>query len=190
MSGMIAKKVLKKSGSGTLKLGALAAVGGLAWKAYQQYSQRQSKEQAVSGRQPYATANISEAKLSDITGNGASPGSQLLILRGMIAAAYADGHIDAEEQNRIFQQVDEFNLGREDKAELFDELRQPQTIEQLVQQVPNAEIGLDLYTASVMAIDLRQPAALEHLRQLAMRLQIPAELCQVIHKEALAAQSQ
>lgn len=57
LTSMIASKKGRKVGKSALKVGALAAVGGLAWKAYQQYSAKnqpggEAQGQAVQGQQP------------------------------------------------------------------------------------------------------------------------------------------
>lgn len=59
LTSMIASKKGRKVGKSALKVGALAAVGGLAWKAYQQYSSKnqsgsQVADQHVQGQQPQA----------------------------------------------------------------------------------------------------------------------------------------
>lgn len=59
LTSMIASKKGRKVGKSALKVGALAAVGGLAWKAYQQYSSKdqsgsQVAAQHVQGQQPQA----------------------------------------------------------------------------------------------------------------------------------------
>jgi uncharacterized membrane protein YebE (DUF533 family) len=47
----------------------------------------------------------------------------------MISAANADGHIDAQERQRIFDQVENMSLSLADKASLFDGLRRPLAVE-------------------------------------------------------------
>ena len=57
LTSMIASKKGRKVGKSVLKVGALAAVGGLAWKAYQQYSTKNqagdpAQGQAIEGQPP------------------------------------------------------------------------------------------------------------------------------------------
>lgn len=59
LTSMIASKKGRKVGKSALKVGALAAVGGLAWKAYQQYSAKgqqneQGQTQQAQSHQPQA----------------------------------------------------------------------------------------------------------------------------------------
>src|SRR5262245_29595483 len=81
-----------------VKVGGLALIGGLAYKAYQNYQQ---------GR-PLLTAGQSQpqALLAAPEGSGYEPGavtneSAALLVRAMIAAAAADGRIDEKEQQKI-----------------------------------------------------------------------------------------
>ncbi len=60
LTSMIASKKGRKVGASALKIGGLAAVGGLAWKAYQNYSNKSQGGQQASapeGHQPQALSN-------------------------------------------------------------------------------------------------------------------------------------
>jgi len=60
---------------------------------------------------------------------------QMILMRAMIAAAHADGHIDDNERQRIFAQVETMELSVQEKAMLFDELRKPLSMAELVAQL-------------------------------------------------------
>ena len=203
-------KKSKKMGKKALKVGALAAVGGLAWKAYQSYSQGkqatsqgqgQPQQQTFQSAQPtlqpdkvtlqsqhqgrtFDYSHSSETRFAEVVEDNVSDNGQLLLMQAMIAAAYADGHIDAQEQQRIFQQVETMELSVAEKASLFDELRNPKTPGEIVSKVPDAETGMEVYAASLLAIDESQTASQRYLDQLAMSLCIPSELRSAIHSHA------
>lgn len=206
LGGALMSKKGRKVGKSALKYGALAAVGGLAWKAYQAYSQRNAQQQAspVSAQQPtqaavaqsqfirsepreqltYSPASLQQQQFEQVVEDERDNGGQMLILRAMIAAANADGHIDEDERARIYAQVDQLTLTTEDKAGLFDELRQPLDLSQLVAQVPNSETAVEVYAASVLAIDQNAQASQSYLNRLATSLMIPKELVSAIHTQA------
>ncbi|WP_100641902.1 tellurite resistance TerB family protein [Alteromonas facilis] len=195
LTTMVASKKGRKVGKTALKVGALAAVGGLAWKAYQQYSAKQGESEGVrressgggqSNTYQVAPAQLSQAAFEDVVDDQNESG-QMLLMRAMIAAAYADGHIDEAERARIFQQVDTMDLSVEEKATLFDELRKPLKMPALIAAVPDAQTGIEVYAASVSAIDLEQPASKEYLQQLASQLCLPKELVGHIHQQVAAA---
>ncbi|MEM0909921.1 MAG: tellurite resistance TerB family protein [Pseudomonadota bacterium] len=185
VTNMLVGKKSKKMGKSAVKIGALAAVGGLAWKAYQNYSSKQSAQtfgNASNQRFQYQPAQLTEQSFEQVVDSKNESG-QMLIMRAMICAAYADGHIDHSERERIFAQVDQMALSVEEKATLFDELRNPLNVEQLVQYVPDAQTGLEVYAASASAIDLNQSVSQTFLDDLAMQLCIPTELKTQIHQE-------
>lgn len=215
LTSLATSKKGRKTGKKALKYGALAAVGGMAWKAYKQYSASQGQQSspissATAERQQHITDDTYTPDPRRLNGSVAQPGysavprtlsensfeqvcddtnesGQLLLMRAMIAAAYADGHIDEKERQAIFTQVETLDLSVQEKATLFDELRQPLTLNQLVQQVPDAQTGIEVYAASASAIDLAQPASTEYLQTLANQLCIPRELVGHIHQQLQSA---
>ncbi len=207
VSSLLVGKKSKKAGKKALKVGALAAVGGLAWKAYKSYSQNKTGQPMASAnpmassmaaatatsapvtspnpnRFDYSQHMPNEDRFVEIVQDEDSDCGQMLLMRAMIAAAYADGHIDAQEQQRIFQQVENMDLGMAEKASLFDELRNPQGMQQIVAKVPDAETGVEVYAASLLAIDESQPASQNYLDQLATQLCIPSQLREMLHQQA------
>jgi len=107
--------------TGAVKLGALALIGGLAYKAYENY---QAGRPLITGPQNMAT----EAP----AGSGFEPAAitndaAMLIIRAMIAAAAADGRIDDREYTRILDSAGGAAASPEAKAFLDQELRRPAT---------------------------------------------------------------
>lgn len=176
LTGLLGGKGAKKLGKTALQAGVLAAVGGLAWKAYQSYA---GKSGAAAQPVPGGAAPALPA-----------PSHELLMVRAMIAAAHADGHLDAREQARIFEQVDRMGLAADDKALLFDELRRPLGLLELVELTPDTEAGAEVYAASLLAIDPSQPVSQRYLEELARRLQLPAELVRAVQAEVESAASE
>ena len=184
--GAISGKKGKKMAKGALKVGALAAVGGLAYKAYQGYRQNQAPGQS----QPSDTGfwqNISEQRFEAVTHDPQGSGS-LLLLRAMIAAAASDGHVDGDEQNRVFEEAGKLDLSQAEKARLFDELQNPLGLQQIVAEVNNPETAVEVYAASLIAIDESRPEGQTYLRSLALALDLPAELVDSVHQQVATAQ--
>jgi hypothetical protein len=82
-----------------VKLGGLALIGGLAYKAYQNYQQGQAP--AGAQRQPQAQALLPAPEGSGFEPSAVTNDHAMLLIRAMIAAAAADGRIDAQEQKKI-----------------------------------------------------------------------------------------
>ena len=108
----------------------------------------------------------------------------LAILRAMIAAAKADGHIDAQEHSRIFDKLDACDLDTEEKAFIIDELRKPLDIDAVVRAATTPELAVQIYAASVLAIDPDDPAEQAYLAMLASRLKLEPGLRSAVEKEA------
>ena len=93
-----------------------------------------------------------------------------------MGAAKADGHIDATEQQRLFNEVERMELDGEAKAYVFDLLSQNVDIGSIAGSVATPEQGAEVYLASRMAIDPDVPAERAYLDALATRLKLPVEL--------------
>ena len=185
LTGALMGKKGKKHAKTLLKVGGLAAVGGLAWKAYQSYQQGSYQQgggaaQALpEGSQP-SPAPVKPQDFA-IPVNDASPGSRgLLLVRAMIAAANADGHIDAGEKQRILGRLQSLDLDAEEKALVVDELLHPCGQEQVVAEVQDQATAIEVYAVSALAIDEREPAGRTYLEQLAMHLSLPPVLVEAI----------
>jgi uncharacterized membrane protein YebE (DUF533 family) len=165
-----------------VKLGGLAAIGGLAYKAYQNYQ---------NGKAPADTPVAGEPELlpppAD-TGFHPSQAPQgetefaLMLIRAMIAAAKADGHIDDEERQKIGAKLSLAGVGAEAEAFMKAELETPLDIDAIVASAQSEEQKVELYTASRLTIDPDTRAERGYLDLLAGRLGLPDAL--VDHIEA------
>lgn len=167
------KGVGKIAGS-ALGYGGAAVIGALALQAYQKYQQQRGVSTA--SLTPEQFANLSPDALPH--SQPAADGSpfQLVLVRAMIAAAKADGHVDADEQRRLFSEVERLGLDSEAKAFIFDLLSRPVDLESITAGVATPEQGAEVYLASRMAISPDVPAERAFLDALATRLKLPAEL--------------
>ncbi len=181
---LLGGKTSKKMAKGAVKLGGTAALAGLAYKAYTQW--QASKNQAPQAEAPAMKDITPRAEgtpfLPSVPQQRDS--MSLAILRAMIAAAKADGHIDADEQRRIFGKLDELDLDTEEKAFVMDELRKPLDIDAVVAAATTPELALEIYAASFLAIDPDDPAEQAYLAMLASRLKLDPGLKLAIEKEA------
>ncbi len=103
------------------------------------------------------------------------------MVRAMIGAAKADGHIDADEQRKIFDQVERLGLDAASKALVFDALAKPVDLADVAAAAHTPEQRAELYAACRMVIDPDEPAERSYLEALAFRLALPAAL--VAHLE-------
>lgn len=159
------------------KIGALALIGGLAYKAYQNY---QAGRPLITGAHPAEAAP---------QGTGFEPQaltnqSATTYIRAMIAAANADGRIDDGEKQRIFGALKQGGLEAEAEAFLQQELRQPASIDELAASVGSPEEAAQVYTAARIAIEPDTAGENAFLSALANRLGIDQQLASFIDNEA------
>lgn len=179
------KKARSFAGSAA-KVGGAALVGGLAFKAFKNWQNSspgisQSVSQPTGGYeggQIAASTSSFEAEVDDNTQ------FQLTLIKAMIAAAKADGHIDNVEQNRIFDTVDGMPSSGEFKHMMMDLLRSPITIQDLVLETHNLEQKTEVYLISCFAIDEDNEAEKRYLQQLAKALELPNDLASEIKQQA------
>ena len=107
------------------------------------------------------------------------PEVAVLLVRAMIAAAKADGTIDADERARI---VDRFgDLDAEERAFLEAEMAAPLDLDGLIGGVTDPALQAEVYAASLMAIDLDTPAEKLYLQLLAAKLGLPKPAVDAMH---------
>jgi uncharacterized membrane protein YebE (DUF533 family) len=186
LTGLIASKKGRKLAGTALQVGGLALVGGLAYKAYQSYRQGQRGEANGTGAQttydsvslPYGNAFVPPR--DDVA---AQQALGMLLLRAMIAAAKADGHIDGDESSRIFSEINRLGLGPQEKALLFEEYSRPLDLDALVAAVDSPAHAAEVYAASLLAVELDTPAERQYLADLAQRLGLEPALVDALHAE-------
>ena len=163
-----------------LKLGGLAAIAGLGYQAWKNYQ---------SGAKPTDPAGPGEPELlpppAD-TGFSVEQASDadftLSLVRMMIAAARADGHVDAAERQRIQDKLAVSGIGADAAAFIEQELAAPTDLDGLVASAGNEAQRVELYTAARLAIEPDTRAERGFLDLLAGRLGLPDAL--VDHIEA------
>jgi uncharacterized membrane protein YebE (DUF533 family) len=159
------------------KLGAVAAVGGLAYTAWQNY---QNKQAGGASQQPPRE----DAFIPADTQPAAQEELGKTLVRAMIAAAKADGRIDADEKDAIFRKLETMPLSAEEKAWVFDELSSPLDINAVIARADTPEHATEIYAASLVAITADTPAERTYLDALANKLRLAPGLVAEIHAAA------
>ncbi|WP_319406052.1 tellurite resistance TerB family protein [uncultured Desulfosarcina sp.] len=94
----------------------------------------------------------------------------VLLIRSMIAAANADGVIDQTERNHILERLQTIDLSPEEHTFIVRELLSPVDLETIVGGVTSPEMARQVYTVSLMAIDVDTEAERRYMDTLASRL--------------------
>jgi uncharacterized membrane protein YebE (DUF533 family) len=181
---LLGSKGGRKLAGNAVKLGGAAILGTLAYKAWRNWQANRGGMSTVPHQpmrdvtpQPDGTALLTPPsdRAHDLN---------LALIRAMIAAAKADGHIDAEEQKAIFAKLEQAGLDRDAKAFVMDELMKPLDLDSIVALATNPERALEIYAASVLAIDPDDPAEQAYLNMLAARLKLDPGLKASVEAEA------
>jgi uncharacterized membrane protein YebE (DUF533 family) len=203
LAGLLFKGRKKSKLTGNLvKLGGLAVVGGLAYKAYQ--NQQAAKGSSAGGESLTATPVMGEAPAAAIQASSSQPDEAgalsalsvpessrfhpvsqteddaLLFLRTMVAAAAADGRIDEAERSRIVKGLTEAGIDPDASRWLETEMASPADVEELAAGVNDPEKAAQVYAAARIAIDPDTIQEREFLHQLAEALDLdPAVRTQI-----------
>ncbi|WP_069383904.1 tellurite resistance TerB family protein [Halomonas caseinilytica] len=171
---LIGSKRGRKMGGKALKYGAIAGVGMLAWKAWQNSRGGDVGDEAHEGK-----------PMDRLEGNQQEQRS-LELLQAMIMAARADGHIDERERAMLTEQIDE--MGADD--ELHDwverQLAAPLDALALARQADSPQAAREMYLVSVAVIDDDNPMERAWLDQLASALGLDDSLKRELEQQAVA----
>lgn len=170
-----------------VKLGGLAAIAGLGYKAWQNYKNGGAVADANVGSEPVLIEAPKESGFDPSAASQDAKEFALVLVRAMISAARADGHIDEEERSRIADKLALAGLDSESVEFLNRELEAPVDLDAIINAAQTEAQKVELYTASRLAIEPETRAERGYLDLLAGRLQLPDAL--IDHIEATVSQA-
>jgi uncharacterized membrane protein YebE (DUF533 family) len=149
------------------KLGGLALIGGLAFKAFQNYQAGRpvldGSPAAPSPQHLLPAPEGSGFEASALSNDGAR-----LLIRTMIAAAAADGRIDSDERKRILGSLR--SSSTPEQRFFIDEVERPASAAALAAEVSSPPQAVQVYTAARIAVDVDSEGEHAFLASLAERL--------------------
>ena len=160
-----------------LKIGSLAAIGGVGWKAYQNWAEKEAAAEDVKDIVESA-GNAKNAKIipiNELNDEEANKRSQIL-LKAMIAAAKADGHINKKEITAIEEQIEKLDLSTEVASLLQDEIKKPLDIKDIAALAENSAIAAEIYLVSAVVTDRENSMEKAYLEELAKAMKLPDAL--------------
>ncbi|MFM5838194.1 tellurite resistance TerB family protein [Aeromonas rivipollensis] len=170
MALLLGNKKIRKYGTKVAAVGGAAALGGLAYKLYQDWQQNQS---APAAGTPHPLNELAGAELD---------ARASLLVRAMVAAARADGHIDGNERQKIQQYLTE--QGQPDAARWIDaELARPLDPQALAREVTDMEQATEVYLASLLAVEVDHFMERGYLDELARALKLDDNLKASIERQ-------
>lgn len=140
--------------------GGLAALGVMAYKAYGDYKKQQegpaSAEPRTIDRLPPPEAELHSQA----------------ILKALVAAAKADGHIDARERSVIEGEFSRIDNDAQLRQWLSEELERPLDPAEVARAATSPEMASEMYLASVLAADEQSYMERAYLDELARQLKL------------------
>ena len=152
-----------RSAGGT-NYAALASLGMMAFQAYQAWQRSQ------------ASAPQEAPRTVDLLAGPEAEEHSHAILRALIAAAKADGRIDAAEKQMISTEIGRHTDDPQLQQWLDDEVAKPLDANDVAQSATDPAMASEMYLASVMLVDDQQDAERNYLDELAAALQIAPQL--------------
>ncbi|AYC32011.1 tellurite resistance TerB family protein [Pseudomonas cavernae] len=169
---LLGSKKARKLGGKALTYGGLAALGVVAYKAYSNWQQQQAgatqtEPQTVDRLPPPQVELHSHA-----------------ILRALVAAAKADGHIDARERQLIDGEVLKLTDDRELQGWLDRELHKPLDPAEVARAAQTPEMAAEMYLASLLMVDEEHFMERAYLEELARQLKLAPGLKAELESQA------
>ena len=167
------------SGS-ALKFGSLAAIGGIGYKAYQNWlveknaTDKEYKDMA----EDIGRDNVNEGTLINfdkLDDKEAENRSQIL-LKAMIAAAKADGHVNSKEVVAIEEQITKLGLGDDTAALIQDEIAKPLDVKEVAALAKNQAMAAEIYLVSAVISNRENSMERDYLANLAEEMGLPVGL--------------
>jgi uncharacterized membrane protein YebE (DUF533 family) len=164
MGLLLGNKTARNLGGKALTYGGLAALGVLAYKAYGNW---QSQQGGAPQPQPQTIDRLPAA--------AAEQHSQA-ILRALVAAAKADGHIDARERQLIEGEFTKLSSDQALQHWIAGELDKPLDPSEVARAASSPEMAAEMYLASVLMVDQEHFMERAYLDELARQLQLAPAL--------------
>ncbi|SDJ96063.1 Uncharacterized membrane protein YebE, DUF533 family [Ferrimonas sediminum] len=169
---LVGTKKGRKMGKKAAKLGGAAALGGLAFKVFNDWQSNQQAQPQSAAAPPATPAQTQPAPALPPQTEQHS----MVVLKAMIAAAKSDGHVDDDEKRRIFQAVQAMGASAEVTAFVQQELDKPLDPAEIARGVSSPQEASEVYLASVLMVDEQNFMEQTYLKELASQLQLQPEL--------------
>ena len=162
---LLGNRKARKMGGKVAVYGGLAAVGVLAYKAYGDWQKQQGG----------AGATTSPRTVDMLPPPEAESHSQA-ILKALIAASKADGHVDDREREVIEGEFSRLDASPEVRQWLQAELQKPLDPAEVARAATTPEMASEMYLASLLAVDEQNFMERAYLDELARQLKLDDSL--------------
>lgn len=158
---LLGSKKARKYGGKALTYGGLAALGVMAYKAYGNW---QAQQAAQGGAQPAEPQTLDRLPAPQVEQHSRA------ILKALVAAAKADGHVDVRERQLIEEELGKLAQDAELQVWLHAELNKPLDPADVARAAATPEMAAEMYLASVLMVDQEHFMERAYLEELARQL--------------------
>lgn len=171
MGLLLGSKKARKVGGKVAVYGGLAALGVLAYKAYGNW---QAQQGGAASTEPQTLDRVPAAQVEL---------HSQAILKALVAAAKADGHVDERERALIEGEFTRLDSDQELQHWLHAELNKPLDPSDVARAARSPEIAAEMYIASVMMVDEENFMEKAYLDELARQLKLEPGLKTELEKQ-------
>jgi len=107
----------------------------------------------------------------------------LVLIDAMLAAANADGYIDSEEKDKIFQQLKQIDSDQDGFNYVQQRIEHPATLEQVCQSARDPEMAKQIYMVSLLAIRVDTIDEADYLTKLSSCLPVDANVIKQLNEQ-------
>jgi uncharacterized membrane protein YebE (DUF533 family) len=161
---LLGNKKARKVGGKVAMYGGLAALGVIAYKAYNNW-QAQNAQTAQS--EPQTIDRLPASQVEE---------HSMAILKALVAASKADGHVDVKERQLLDIELNKLTNDLELRRWLEAELNKPLDPADVARAAKTPEMGAEMYIASVMMVDEENFMERSYLGELARQLNLDPAL--------------
>jgi uncharacterized membrane protein YebE (DUF533 family) len=180
---LLGSKRGRRFGGKALQLGSVAALGMLAYKAYGNWQAQQRAQQPA----PPAAPPAAEPRTVNLLPAPEVQQHSLAMLKSMVAAAKADGHLDERERALFDAELGRMQADAETRRWFEDELRRPLDPAEVARAAGSPEMAAEMYLASLLVADETSFMERAYLDELARQLKLPEDLKVELERQAAAA---
>ncbi len=181
MALLMSSKSARKIATGAAKIGGTAVLGGLAYKAYGNWQ----KNKALNQTKAITADDVEQSNhVIPVGAETAVTRLNVVLIKTMIAASKADGHVDAIEQKRLFEAVAKLDLDSDEKASIFGMMSRDISIQEIVDAVEIDGHKAEVYLAAYLSIDVDEESERQFLNDLATGLELPKGFPEHLEQQA------
>ncbi len=161
---LLGNKKARKVGGNVAMYGGLAALGVIAYKAYNNW---QAQKVQTAYAEPQTIDRLPAPQVEE---------HSMAILKALVAASKADGHVDVKERQLLDEELGKFSNDMELRRWFESELNKPLDPADVARASKTPEMAAEMYIASVLIVDDENFMERSYLEELARQLKIDPSL--------------